>query len=89
MKRRKTKVIEIDILCQGEFKLLIKCNWRTCKNYKDGVCRADSIELKSFDYEEDNEELEGLKCATYEYDSFGCVIRKRSRCKMIYKIRKL
>lgn len=66
----KTKVIEIDILCQGEFKLLIKCNWRTCKNYKDGVCRADSIELKSFDYEEDNEELEGLKCATYEYDSF-------------------
>lgn len=34
------------------------------------MCKADIVELKSFDYEEDNEELEGLKCRTYEYDSF-------------------
>jgi hypothetical protein len=50
--------------------MLIKCSWKTCVNYKDGVCKAKAIELKSFDYEEDNEELEGLKCSAYKYDSF-------------------
>lgn len=53
-----------------ESKLLVKCNWKTCKYYKDEMCKADAIELKSFDYEEENEELEGLKCSTYKYDSF-------------------
>lgn len=50
--------------------MLIKCSWKTCVNYKDGVCKAKAIELKSFDYEEDNEELEGLKCSAYKYDFF-------------------
>ena len=50
--------------------MLVKCNWKTCKHYKDGMCKAKAIELKSFDYEEENEELEGLKCSSYEYDSF-------------------
>ena len=52
------------------FKLLIKCNWKTCKYYKDEMCKSNVIELKSFDYEEENEELEGLKCSTYKYDYF-------------------
>ncbi|OOM75123.1 hypothetical protein CLPUN_35600 [Clostridium puniceum] len=50
--------------------MLVKCEWKACRNYKDGICRAEVIELKSFDYEEDNEELEGLKCSSYKYDSF-------------------
>jgi hypothetical protein len=47
----------------------IKCDWKTCINCKDGKCQAESIELKSFDYEEEKEELEGLKCTSYRYDS--------------------
>lgn len=50
--------------------MLLKCDWKICKHYKDEMCKADMVELKSFDYEEDNEELEGLKCRTYEYDPF-------------------
>ncbi|WP_238860919.1 DUF1540 domain-containing protein [Clostridium sp. YIM B02569] len=50
--------------------MLVRCQWKTCINYKDGMCKAPAIELKSFDYEEDNEELEGLKCDSYKYDSF-------------------
>lgn len=50
--------------------MLIKCNWKTCRYYKDKMCKANVIELKSFDYEEENEELEGLKCSTYKYDYF-------------------
>ena len=50
--------------------MLIKCNWKTCKHYKNTMCKADAVELKSFDYEEDNEELEGLKCSSYKYDYF-------------------
>ncbi len=49
---------------------LVKCHWKTCINYKNGVCKAPEIELETFDYEEDNEELEGLKCSSYKYDSF-------------------
>lgn len=50
--------------------MLVKCNWKICKHNKDEMCKADAIELKSFDYEEDNEELEGLNCSSYEYDPF-------------------
>ena len=50
--------------------MLVKCKWKTCKYYKDEICKADVIELNSFDYEEDNEELEGLKCSNYKYDCF-------------------
>lgn len=46
----------------------VKCQWKTCVNYKDGMCKAPAVELKSFDYEEEDEEKEGLKCETYEYD---------------------
>lgn len=48
--------------------MLVKCNWKTCQYYKNGMCRAGEVKLKSFDYEENNEELEGLKCSTYKYD---------------------
>lgn len=48
----------------------MKCNWKTCKYYKDRMCKAETIELKSFDYEENNEELEALKCSRYKYDPF-------------------
>lgn len=50
--------------------MLIKCNWKTCINNKNEICKAETIELKSFDYEDDNEELEGLQCKSYKYDSF-------------------
>lgn len=50
---------------------LIKCDWKTCVNNKDCMCRSEAIELNSFDYEtEENEELEGLKCSSYKYDEF-------------------
>lgn len=50
--------------------MLIKCEWKTCINYKKGICKAAVIELESFDYEEEHEELEGLKCGSYKYDYF-------------------
>lgn len=50
--------------------MLVKCKWKTCKYYKDEMCKAEAIELSTFDYEENNEELEGLKCSAYKYDSF-------------------
>ena len=50
--------------------MLINCNWKTCRYCKETICESESIELKSFDYEEENEELEGLKCNTYKYNPF-------------------
>lgn len=47
----------------------VKCEWKTCVNYENGLCNAENIELKSFDYEEEKEELEGLKCSSYKYDN--------------------
>jgi len=49
--------------------MIVKCNWKTCRNNKNRICNAEIIELKDFDYEEDEKELEGLKCSSYEYDS--------------------
>lgn len=57
--------------------MLVKCNWKTCRSYKDGMCKAEAIELESFDYEEENEELEGLKCSSYCYDPFWMEPRGR------------
>lgn len=50
--------------------MIVKCHWKTCVNYKSGICKAADIELETFDYEEENEELEGLRCSSYKYDSF-------------------
>lgn len=48
----------------------VKCAWKTCKSHKDGYCNSDGeIELKSFDYNnEDDEEQEGLQCTGFQYD---------------------
>ena len=37
--------------------MLVKCNWKTCKSNKNEMCKADAIELKSFDYEEDDDDI--------------------------------
>jgi hypothetical protein len=65
------KNIQLDYsIWREECKLLVQCQWKTCINYKDGFCEAPAIKLITFDYKEDNEELEGLQCATYKYDPF-------------------
>jgi hypothetical protein len=49
----------------------VRCSWKTCKNYKNGYCGSENeIELKSFDYleEDGKEEKEGLKCTGFDYD---------------------
>lgn len=50
--------------------MLVKCNWKTCIDYKNGFCGAPAIELKSFDYEDDEGVgQEGLLCSGYKYDT--------------------
>lgn len=55
----------------------VKCQWKTCINFKGGECYADSIELKTFDYEEEKEEREGLNCGSYKYDSIWMIPKGR------------
>lgn len=47
--------------------MLVKCNWITCKSNNRGMCMKEAISLESFDYDEDEEEKEGLKCSDYQY----------------------
>ena len=50
--------------------MLVKCEFKTCKNYDNGHCASnEEIELKAIDYKDENEsEQEALTCTRYKYD---------------------
>lgn len=48
----------------------VKCDSKTCKNYKEGYCQAETIEIKNFEYwVEEKKEFEDIeRCGSYEKD---------------------
>ncbi|MCE5221303.1 MAG: DUF1540 domain-containing protein [Clostridium sp.] len=50
--------------------MLVRCNAKTCTHNKSDMCKADTIEMKDFSWysEENKEEVDEMKCSSYEYD---------------------
>lgn len=50
--------------------MLVKCGAETCNYNNNGMCQAETIEMKDFSwYSEGNkEEVDEMKCSSYEYD---------------------
>ncbi|OOM17244.1 hypothetical protein CLSAB_19640 [Clostridium saccharobutylicum] len=48
----------------------VMCNAKTCKNYKNGACGAETISIKDFTWysEEDKEDIDEMKCSNFEWD---------------------
>jgi hypothetical protein len=49
--------------------LLVKCEAKTCINYREGMCQAEALEIKNFTWysEEKKEEEDEMICNSYEY----------------------
>jgi hypothetical protein len=50
--------------------LSVKCDSKTCINYKNGECSLEEIEIKNFTWydEAEKEEKDKPACANYDYD---------------------
>lgn len=48
----------------------VMCNAKTCKNYRNGVCQSETISITDFTWhdEESKEDLDEMKCSSYEYE---------------------
>jgi hypothetical protein len=48
---------------------VLKCDSKTCVNYCNGICNAETIEIKNFTWysEEEKEELDNAACGSYKY----------------------
>jgi hypothetical protein len=46
------------------------CTAKTCQNYKEGNCQAETISIKDFTWhdEEAKEDLDEMKCSSYQYN---------------------
>lgn len=51
--------------------MVVKCGAKTCKYYKNGICCADEIKMKDFEWycDDINDYVDEMKCTTYEKDS--------------------
>jgi hypothetical protein len=49
----------------------VMCDAKTCKNYKEGVCQAETITIKNFEWwnEDEKEYKDHERCFRYEYDN--------------------
>lgn len=50
---------------------VLKCDSKTCVNYFNETCKAETIEIKNFTWysEEEKEELDNASCGSYKYDN--------------------
>jgi hypothetical protein len=50
--------------------MIVKCDSKTCVNYENGMCGAESIEIKNFEFwvEEEKEFNDIERCGSYEKD---------------------